>query len=46
MLDEGKEVTLAGISVLRFGAGGLVAEQHDYWTLANGRRRPPPGWGG
>ena len=45
LLEDGKEATLAGISVLRFRDDGLVAEQHDYWVYGDGRRRPPPGWG-
>jgi hypothetical protein len=31
--------------VLRFGPDGLVAEQRDYWFLADGRHEPPPEWG-
>jgi hypothetical protein len=42
---EGREETIAGISVLRFGADGLVAEQRDYWNGYEGRREPPDGWG-
>ena len=41
--EEGRETTLAGTSVLRFDAAGLVAEQWDAWNLASGRRRPPAG---
>lgn len=39
------EVTLAGTSVLRFAAGGLVSEQRDTWNQHAGRRSPPRGWG-
>ena len=42
---RGKDETVAGISVLRFGADGLVTEQRDYWNAQEGRREPPPGWG-
>lgn len=45
MLEDGKEATLAGISVLRFREDGLVADQHDYWLYADGRQAPYPGWG-
>jgi hypothetical protein len=31
--------------VIRFGADGLVREQHDYWNAHEGRREPPEGWG-
>ena len=43
--EEGRLATLAGVSVLRFGADGLVVEQRDYWHLADGRHEPPPDWG-
>jgi hypothetical protein len=43
--EEGRLATLAGVSVLRFDEAGLVAEQRDYWHLAEGRHDPPPGWG-
>ena len=39
------EITLAGTSVLRFDADGLVVEQRDTWNQADGRREPPDGWG-
>lgn len=42
---EGREETIAGISVLRFGADGLVIEQRDYWNVSEGRGEPPSGWG-
>jgi ketosteroid isomerase-like protein len=45
LLEEGREVTLAGTSVLRFAADGLVSEQRDTWNLRDGRAEPPPGWG-
>ncbi len=38
---EGKEQTLAGTSLLRFGAEGLVVEHCDYWVLEEGRRERP-----
>ena len=44
--SEGVEHTLFGIALLRFGADGLVAEHRDYWAMQEGRREPPPGWGG
>lgn len=39
--EDGEDVTLAGTSVLRFDAAGLVAEQWDTWNLLPGRREPP-----
>ncbi len=40
----GREQTLAGVSVIRFGPDGRVAEERDYWAMEDGRREPPPGW--
>ena len=36
----GEESTLAGVSLLRFGADGLVTQQYDYWHVEPGRRQP------
>ena len=43
--ENGAETTLAGTSVLKFDADGLVIEQRDAWNQADGRREPPEGWG-
>ena len=40
LLAEGDAETLAGIALLRFGADGLVVEQHDYWAMQPGRAEP------
>jgi len=46
VVDSGTPATIAGIAVLRFDAGGLVTEQHDYWALERNVDRPPwEGWG-
>ena len=37
---DGTEATLAGVSVLRFDAAGLVVEERDYWHLLD-EARPP-----
>lgn len=42
---HGVESTIAGVSLLRFGADGLVVEQRDYWNLSDGRHDAHPGWG-
>jgi ketosteroid isomerase-like protein len=39
-LDGGEE-TIAGTSLLRFDADGLVVEQRDVWALEPGRRELP-----
>jgi SnoaL-like domain len=33
-LKDGSRETLAGVSLLRFDADGLVIEQRDFWTSA------------
>jgi hypothetical protein len=45
MIEGGRETTLAGCVVLRFGPDGLVTEARDYWHTEEGRRSPPEGWG-
>jgi hypothetical protein len=39
--EEGDDVTLAGSSILRFDADGLVVEQWDSWNALPERRDPP-----
>ena len=43
--ENGKEVSLAGTSIVRFGADGRAVEQTDYWGHAEGSIRPFKGWG-
>jgi SnoaL-like domain len=38
--EEGADATLAGTSVLRFDADGLVIEQWDAWNQLDQRREP------
>ena len=45
MRDSGKEVTLPGSLILRFGPGGRCLELREYWHLEEGRSEPPAGWG-
>ena len=40
--EEGADSTLAGTSVLRFDADGLVVEQWDAWNQLDERRDPHP----
>ena len=35
--EQGREVTLSGISLLRFDEDGLCVEQRDAWAVADGR---------
>jgi hypothetical protein len=43
-IEEGKELTLAGVTVLTFDAGGKVVDHRDYWNEAPGRIEPYPDW--
>jgi hypothetical protein len=43
LTENGIETTLAGTSVLRFDADGLVIEQWDAWNQL-AERRDPPDW--
>jgi hypothetical protein len=43
--ENGKEVSLAGTSIVRFGGDGRAVEQTDYWGQTEGRSGPFKGWG-
>src|SRR6476660_4141596 len=45
VIENGKPITLAGTSIIRFGDDGRVVEQHDYFGEADGRTPPWEGWG-
>jgi hypothetical protein len=45
LVEQGEEVTIAGVSLLRFDPEGRVRAQRDHWTLERGGRGPPNGWG-
>jgi hypothetical protein len=40
----GQAITLAGATVLRFDADGLVVDHVDYWVQSQGRTVPYDGW--
>jgi nuclear transport factor 2 (NTF2) superfamily protein len=42
--EEGEDLTLAGVTVLRFDDDGKVVDHRDYWNQAPGRVDPYPGW--
>lgn len=44
-VEGGRELTLAGATVLRFDSDGLVVEHVDYWVQGDGRLPPFSGWG-
>jgi SnoaL-like domain len=39
--EEGREITLAGVSLLRFDRDGRCIEQRDTWALEEGRVERP-----
>ena len=41
--EDGADTTLAGTSVMRFDANGLVVEQWDTWNQVGELREPPDG---
>lgn len=43
LVENGREVTIAGVSLLRFEPDGLVSSQRDYWALEPGAREPAAG---
>jgi ketosteroid isomerase-like protein len=45
LVEQGREVTIAGVALLRFDDDGRVRAQRDYWSLEQGAREPPEGWG-
>ena len=44
MVEDGRGISLAGTSVIRFDEAGLVMSQWDTWNQADGRIEPLPGW--
>jgi nuclear transport factor 2 (NTF2) superfamily protein len=45
-VEDGRAITLAGSTFLRFDPDGLVVDHVDYWVEADGRVPPFAGWGG
>jgi hypothetical protein len=43
-VEEGKELTLAGATFLRFNEDGLVVDHRDYWNELPRREPPFEGW--
>ena len=44
-VEDERELTLAGATVLRFDGNGRVVEHVDYWVERDGRLAPFTGWG-
>jgi SnoaL-like protein len=43
-VEDGRRLTLAGATVLRFDGDGQVVDHRDYWNEVDGREPPYPGW--
>lgn len=43
-VEGGRRLSMAGTTVLRFDADGLVVDHRDYWNETAGRRPPYDGW--
>ena len=44
-VERGSRVTLAGTTILRLDADGLVVDHRDYWNESDRREPPYEGWG-
>ena len=42
--EAGADLTMAGVTILRFHAGGLVIDHRDYWNQSDVREPPFSGW--
>lgn len=42
--EAGVDLTMAGVTVLRFDADGLIIDHRDYWNEVPGRLPPFEGW--
>jgi nuclear transport factor 2 (NTF2) superfamily protein len=43
-IEDGKPITMVGVTILRFDDAGAVVDHRDYWNEAPGRIDPYPGW--
>jgi len=43
-VEEGRELTMAGVTLLRFDGEGQVVDHRDYWNEVPGREPPYDGW--
>ena len=43
-VEAGRTLTMAGVTLLRFDADGLVVDHRDYWNELDGRQPPFEGW--
>ena len=43
-IEAGSPLTMAGVTILRFDAEGLVVDHRDYWNQSDRREPPFDGW--
>ena len=43
-VEDGKQLTMAGVTVLRFSEDGSITDHRDYWNQDHGRAEPYEGW--
>jgi ketosteroid isomerase-like protein len=42
--EGGQDLTLAGVTILRFDTDGMVVDHRDYWNQVDRREPPFDGW--
>jgi ketosteroid isomerase-like protein len=42
--EDGQQLTMAGVSLVRFDEDGVVTDQRDYWNEEDRRAPPYRGW--
>ena len=43
-IENGQRLSLAGATILRFDAAGLIVDHRDYWNMVDRREEPYQGW--
>jgi len=42
--EAGADLTMAGVTILRFDDAGMVVDHRDYWNESGQREQPFSGW--
>lgn len=43
-VEDGQQLTMAGVTILRFSEDGSITDHRDYWNQDEGRAEPYEGW--
>lgn len=43
-VEDGRELTMAGVTILHFDEQGRIVDHRDYWNEVDGREPPFEGW--